>query len=241
MRVLVYGGKGFVGCKVMQLLAERGAPAVAISRTAGKPAHLADAPWSNQVQWKQGQADRPDPDLLADCSALISLVGSPPVPTFSSAAFQRQIFLNGGVNKSLIEAAAKAGVKVLVLLSADIPAPLQRPGFGYYLGKQMALEAAMAFAREDASRRSSVLRASAIYGTRHTQSGWPLPLAPILHPLQWLLTSLTHGLQQNLIAAPVSVDQVAGLIVAEALDADPTHAGFRLWENAEILRWEKPA
>lgn len=237
MSVLVFGGNGFVGCKVMERLAALQVPAISISRTGRKPAHLENEAWASNVPWLQGDASKPDPRLFENCLAVITLVGSPPVPTFSLQAYDKQVFANGITNKAVIEAASRAGVKTIVLQSADIPHILQRQSFGYYVGKQMAYDAAKTFVQEDASRRVSVLRPAGIYGTRHSKTGKAIPLSPALYPMHLLINAMPQALKTYLPSAPVSVEQVAGVIVYEALNADTDDTGLREWTNQQIIDW----
>jgi nucleoside-diphosphate-sugar epimerase len=237
MSVLVFGGNGFVGCKVMERLAELQIPTSSVSRQGKKPRHLENEAWADSVQWLQGDASEPDPLLFEQCTAVVTLVGSPPVPTFSQKAYDRQVFANGQTNVAVIESAAQAGVKTLVLQSADIPAMLRRKSFGYYVGKQMAYEAAQTFVQQDTLRRVSVLRPSGIYGTRHSKSGRAISLSPVLYPVHLTLNSMPNGLKNYLPSAPVSVEQVAGVIVTESLKTDPNYTGLREWTNQQIINW----
>lgn len=239
MTVLVFGGNGFVGCKVMERLAELNIPAISISRSGEKPKHLETSTWADKVQWLQGDASEPNPNLLANCTAVITLVGSPPVPTFSKKAYDRQVFANGKTNKAVIEAAGNAGIKTLVLQSADIPRILRRQSFGYYVGKQMAYQAAKDFVAGNPASRASVLRPSGIYGTRHTKSGKAIPLTPALYPVHLLLNAMPGKVKNYLPSAPVSVEQVAGVIVSEALKSDPGYSGVREWSNQQIIDWSE--
>lgn len=239
MTVLVFGGNGFVGCKVMERLAELNIPAISVSRTGEKPRHLKNTAWAEKVEWRQGDASKPNPALFADCTAVITLVGSPPVPTFSHEAYDKQVFANGETNTAVIKAASRVGIKTLVLQSADIPSILRRERFGYYVGKQMAYEAARAFVQEDSSRRASVLRPSGIYGTRHAKSGKAIPLTPALYPMHLLLNAMPGAVKNYLPSAPVSVEQVAGVIVSEALKPDPTYTGLHEWTNQQIIDWSE--
>lgn len=237
MSVLVFGGNGFVGCKVMEGLAALQVPAISVSRTGKKPAHLENENWANSVQWLQGDASKPDPKLFENCLAVITLVGSPPVPTFSEEAFQRQVFANGITNKAVIEASGRAGIKNLILQSADIPKFLQRDSFGYYVGKQMAHDAAKTFAQQDTSRHVSVLRPAGIYGARHARNGRAIPLAPVLYPIHLVVNAMPQALKAYLPSAPVSVEQVAGVIVSEALNSAPNYTGLHEWSNQQIIDW----
>lgn len=235
MTVVVFGGNGFVGCKIMQHLVERDIPCTSVSRSGHRPVHLEKESWADEVEWVKGDASAPDPALFEECSAVIALVGSPPVPTFSSEAYKQQVYMNGETNKKAIEAAANAGVKNLVLLSADVPPMLQKESFGYYVGKQMAFEAAKHFVEEDETRHASVLRPSSIYGTRHTKNGLSIPLAPIMYPMRVIISAMPETVRKHMLPVPVSVEQVASVAVAAALNQAPSSNGFTVWENEAIV------
>lgn len=237
MTVLVFGGNGFVGCEIMQRLAELDIPCTSVSRSGERPAHLKQQAWAEQVNWLQGDAAKPDPEWFSECSVVITLVGSPPVPTFSDEAYQRQVFMNGITNKTVIEHAAAAGIKNVVLMSADIPKVLQKQGFGYYVGKQLAIDAALQFAEGSGERRISVLKPSSIYGTRHTKGGTGLPLSPFMYPMSKAIQALPQSMRNHLMAAPVSVAQVAEVALSEGLNTDPEYTGFKVWECDDILNW----
>lgn len=237
MTILVFGGNGFVGCEIMRRLAKLDIPCASVSRSGEKPAHLKNQEWANRVSWKQGDAAQPDAALFADCSVVITLVGSPPVPTLSDEAYQQQVFMNGETNKAVIEQAAASGINQVVLMSADIPKMLRKSGFGYYVGKQLALDAAREFAQADGDRRISVLKPSSIYGTRHTRSGMGLPLSPFLYPMHALIKALPQGVKDHVMSAPISVAQVAEVAVAEVLNTDPADRGLKIWESDDILEW----
>ena len=102
--LLVFGGTGYVGCKVLEVAASRGFPCRSVSRSGQMPAHLrgSGASWLTSVEWIQGDASCPEPALFLGVSAVIGLVGSPPVPTFSQTAFEQQLFMNGATQVAVI-------------------------------------------------------------------------------------------------------------------------------------------
>ena len=55
-RIAVFGGSGFVGSRVCQILAGAGCSVVSVSRTGAPPAWAAAQPWSRQVEWLAADA-----------------------------------------------------------------------------------------------------------------------------------------------------------------------------------------
>ena len=192
IRLLVYGGNGFVGSKVLELAAIRGAICTSVSRSGKMPVQLQQLRplWLNQVTWVVGDALHPDPLLVASADVIVCLVGSPPLPTFNQLAFEQQVMTNGSANTAVIAEAQRQGVKRLVLLSAHIPALMRSSRFGYYVGKQQASEAAADYTRASADNVATVIYPSAIYGTRYTGGGTAIPLGLLMSPVAWLMRRL---------------------------------------------------
>lgn len=236
--IIVFGGNGFVGTAIAERLARRDIPVVCISRRGKIPGHLkaSNAFWLNNVDWVKGDANNVPVSALSGASAVISTVGSPPVPTFSEAAFQAQVRANGDSNVNIIETAAEAGVKRLVLVNASIPRLLQRPGFGYYIGKQKALDAARSFALSSAERSAVVIRPAGIYGTRHTDAGTPIPLWLGMAPVAFLQRLLPDGIARHLPDTLISVDAVARAAELGAVESVDDSDGFRLVENDSLVK-----
>lgn len=233
--VLVYGGNGYVGSRVLELASKTGAHCISVSRSGVAPAHLlATQPgWLAEVSWVVGDAAEPDPELIAWADVVICLVGSPPVPTFSKTAFDQQLMMNGACNSEPIRAAQAAGVSRVVLLSAHIPSLLCSDKFAYYLGKQQAMEAAHAYAGASPDHSVTVLRPSAIYGTRHTRSGRPVPLGLLMAPISWLMKFMPRALTRILPESPVDLDTVAEAIVNAAMG--PKRLGVTVIENQQLV------
>ncbi|MCH2191218.1 MAG: NAD(P)-dependent oxidoreductase [Gammaproteobacteria bacterium] len=186
-KIAIYGGNGFIGTHIARTLSELGADVVCISRTGHKPLYLNNDAWSSKVKWCKGDAAQPDHDLLRICDALICCVGSPPLPTFGRAAYERQLKSNGSSCVSAIEAASKAGVNNLIILSAQIPWVLQTKYFAYYVGKQQVIAAAEKFAALSDGHSALILKPGVVTGIRTLSSGKRLridwftaPVAPIM-------------------------------------------------------------
>lgn len=222
VRVAIYGGNGFVGTHLARKLVSAKAKVTCISRSGAMPSQLEHSAWSKQVQWLQGDASQPDLAMLKAIDVLVSVVGAPPLPTFSHTAYQRAVFNNGTTNATAISAAADAGIKRVVLLGAQIPALLHGRWFGYARGKQVALDAAEAFSQLTAEHSAVVIQPGGIYGKRHTKSGRELPI-------DWLLGPLAKLLPSQLI----SVDRVAARLAQEVL-ASSCEQGLTIVKHKEI-------
>jgi len=218
--LVVYGGNGYVGSKILELAAADGFRCSSVSRGGIAPAYLqnSQASWLECISWLTGNALQPDPKLLASADVVICAIGSPPVPTFTQSAFAKQLEMNGATNTAVIRAATQQSVKRLVLLGADIPSLMKRQGFAYYLGKLQVLAAAQEFADRDPEHCVTVLQPSAIYGTRHSKRGWAIPLSPFLAPIAWLINSMPEWLRRKLPASPVALESVARAAVSAARD-----------------------
>lgn len=223
IKAVVYGGNGFVGTRVARQLSERDVATVCVSRTGHKPIHLKDEEWSQSVRWCKGDASDPAIPLLESASILITLVGSPPLPTFSKQAYQQQVFMNGTTNANVIRAAGDAGIRRVVLLSAKIPLPLRGDWFGYSKGKHLAEQAALEFSQLSPEHRVTVFKPGVIYGTRHLANGKSMPLGTVMKPLSYFMPWQF-----------VSVDQVAIAIVDAALNKQSSKDPFTIINHSDI-------
>lgn len=244
--IIVYGGNGFVGTAICELVAGLSIPCTSVSRSGVAPAYL-DAskhPWIDRVSWLKGDALSPDIELLQGARAVISLVGSPPLPTFTQSAFDHQLMMNGTSQVRVVDAAKEAGVNRLVLMGADIPSLLQTDSFAYYVGKTQALTAAKDFAASSDARQAAVLQPAGMYGIRHMASGLALPLSWFMSPISYLQQSLPQSIQKRLPSAFVDVKKVAGAAVEWATTTegfDHSEQGFIQAGNEQLLQWSPPA
>lgn len=222
-KVIIYGGNGFVGTHVARCLAESNVAAVCLSRTGHKPIHLQDEEWSNQVCWSKGDASQPDPKLLASADCMICLVGSAPLPTFSKAAYEQQVFSNGTTNATAIKAAGVAGIKKVILLGAKIPWPMRRDSFGYAKGKELALAAANEFSQLSEHHSAIVLQPGIIHGKRHLTSGKVIPIDLYVGPMAHLMPSQF-----------VSVETLAKRIAEVSLTEGPHTGKLTIISNSDI-------
>lgn len=223
IKIVVYGGNGFVGTRVAKALYEREVCAVCLSRTGHKPLHLKDRKWSESVRWCKGDASSPDTQLLERLDGLVTLVGSPPVPTMSKEAYNEQVFTNGTANANAIRAAGEAGIKRVVLLGAQIPSPLRSKRFGYAAGKKLAMDAAEEFSKLSNEHRAIVIQPGVIYGRRYLKSGKAISLDTLFKPMSWIMPWQF-----------VSVEKVADRIVRELLCNEPNKDQFIVIKNNQI-------
>mmetsp|Transcript_3249 Transcript_3249/g.4502 ORF Transcript_3249/g.4502 Transcript_3249/m.4502 type:complete len:256 (-) Transcript_3249:39-806(-) len=235
VKVVVYGGNGFVGSTIMKRLVERGVRAVSVSRSGQVPSQLTNEQWTQKAEWKEGDAF--SPNFLEDAAAVIVSVGSPPIPFVE---YRKQLRANGETNESILRAAKEAKVSRAVLINATMPAWIPR---GYRDGKLLAEQAAFDFVRDrDDPCAAAVLKPSAIYGTRY-ENGFPIPLTPILAPLSWVLSTgkplasrasnLFPYLFEGALVPPVPVTAVACAAVSAALDGDLQSPDITL-RNGEV-------
>lgn len=197
-QAVIYGGNGFVGSRVAQMLTADKVAVVSVSRSGKMPEHLVGSAWADKVEWRRGNAGQPDKSLLTESDVLISVIGAPPLPTFRRKAYEQALAINGHVNATLIEAAGEVGIKNLILLGAKIPSLLNQPWFAYAEGKKIALEAARRFSTLSNEHHAAVLQPGGIYGKRHTKSGREIPI-------DWLMKPVAKVLPSQLL----SVDRVA--------------------------------
>lgn len=221
-KVAIYGGNGFVGTHIAKALSSKGISVVCLSRTGHKPIHLVDEAWSEQVRWCKGDASSPSLDCLKQVDIVISAVGSPPLPTFSQEAFDKQLFANGTTNVTLIESALEAGIKKIVIIGANIPWPLNRDSFAYAKGKRMTFEAAEKFSQHSSEHFALVLQPGAVIGKRYTSNGKVIPLDTFLGPVGAILPGQV-----------VNVERIANRIAHELL-VPPVTPNFKVIKNREI-------
>ncbi|KAG0557035.1 hypothetical protein M758_11G094500 [Ceratodon purpureus] len=208
-KVLVLGGNGYVGTHICKEALSKGVPVVSLSRS-GRP-KVAE-PWSNDVEWVKGDLFQPSNwrNTLDDVSAVISCVGG-----FGSNEQMQKI--NGVANVQAIRAAAEAGVKRFVYISAHdfgLPSFVLR---GYYAGKRAAEDELLS----KFPYSGVILRPGFIHGVRQV-GRVKLPLNAIGSPLELVLKNVKPlsqlPLVGNLLVPPVKVVAVAKAAVRSATD-----------------------
>ncbi len=206
-KIVIYGGNGYVGTHLAQKLQTYNLDIVCLSRSGHKPLHLNNEAWSENVRWCKGDAHNADQNLLKTADVVVICVGSAPIPTFSSAAHQKQLSSNGKAPSNAIQSAQDAGVKKIVLMGAHIPFFLNNSYFAYAQGKKNAFNAAKAFANTSNEHTATVLQPGAILGKRYLANGKVIPIDTLLSPFAKLAPS--HF---------ISIDKVTEYLVNAILD-----------------------
>lgn len=213
-KLVVFGGRGFVGSHVCREAVRQGLDVVAVSPSGTPP--LSDERWVDGVAWVRGNALEPRSyaHLLQGATGVISCVGA-----FGSQSHMLKV--NGTANVTTIHEAAAAGVPRFVFVSAHIP---NVPGLeyligGYVQGKQQAEEAL----REAFPTSGVALRPSMIYGDRRVSANVTLPLGLVGAPLEALAARAPKALLGvpllgALAVPPVPVEAVARAAVRAATD-----------------------
>ena len=220
---VIYGGNGFVGTHLAEKMIAQQFKVICVSRSGSMPVHLQGQAWAQQVQWLSGDASQPDTELLASADVLISVVGSPPIPTVGEQAYAKQVFTNGVTNCNALAAAAEAGVKRVVLMGAKIPSILRGDWFGYAKGKRLSFEAAQTFADLTPDHHAVVLQPGIIFGKRHTVTGKQIPIDLVMRPVSKILPSQL-----------VSVQRVADCMVKAALGNYDAMGNFTVIRHSDI-------
>ncbi|GLC37033.1 hypothetical protein PLESTF_000726200 [Pleodorina starrii] len=233
-KLLVFGGRGFVGSNVCKEAVATGLAVLGVSRGGTPP--LLREPWVGSVEWVRGNALEPRTFVrhLEGADAVVSCIGG-----FGTT--EEMLRVNGAANVSLIEAARAAGVKRFVFISAHIP---NIPGIdavlgGYIRGKQAAEEAL----RAHFPSGGVALRPGVIYGDRVVSSSLTLPLGLALRPLELALQRLGIDKARQMAGVPlvgaafvppVSVETVARAAVRAATDPGVPAGVIDVWELVDM-------
>eukprot|EP01038_Epipyxis_sp_PR26KG_P015934 gene15934-21622_t len=224
-RIVVFGGNGYVGQRIVSYAAKQGLKVTSINRS-GAPSEF-DSTFSNSIEWFKGDIFQPSDwkHKLEDCDGVISCVGA-----FGSNEFMEKI--NGDANILAVGESLTAGVKRFVYVSTvenSLPEFVLK---GYFNGKRRAEVAVL-----DAYPSTGiVLRPGFIYGTRDVPLPLPIPFIPSKHigiplwligrPLETILTAIPSSTleyarssipgMKAILAPPVSVDVLASVATAAA-------------------------
>lgn len=230
-KVIVLGGRGYVGSAICKELISAGLRVVGISRSGTQP--LTDEAWANDVEWVRGNALEPKTyaSALPGTSAVISCVGG-----FGSQAEMRKTC--GTANVEAVAAAAAAGVPRFFFISATIP---DLPGLssvlgGYIEGKKEAEEALF----KSFPTGGVALRPGFIYGSRVVSSSLTLPLGLVGKPMESILSQAPMNRLASLpyvggiFVPPVSVETVARAAVRAATDPSSKPG---IWSVEEIQKF----
>lgn len=226
MKLVVFGGNGYVGSRVAAAALRMGLSVVSISRS-GAPnkrglnyKNVMQAAGSNErIEWVSADVFKPElySKHLKGAAGVVSCIGA-----FGSNAFMEK--MNGDANITAVSESVKAEVPRFVFISTvenTLPDAFLK---GYFNGKRRAEDAVMdSFS---GTGGCVVLRPSFVYGSREVVPGMCVPLGLLGEPLklvlsQPVLSSLKHlpGMRA-ILTAPVSVDDVGAVAAAACVPAD---------------------
>jgi len=238
--VTVVGGSGFVGSRVCQILADKGATVTSLSKSGAAPKWAQDAPWSKDISWKaidlltstESELDR----CLGKPDAVISCVGA--IGTDPDILLKG----NGQANVNAFESAQRAGVKSVayVSVSSEVSACKENwlPEFfgSYFDGKDMAEAAAKAVCED-----VTIVRPTFIYGGDYfgllpprvnTAYGSFIDQLLSIGLIQ-AVADITPGLIKVALRPPVLAESVAGACVDGVLN--PQRSGVRVLDSAKDI------
>ena len=233
-KIIIFGGNGFVGTHIAEQLVHLDCLPICVSRSGVMPLQLSGISWAKEVEWLKGDALKPDMNLMNDATAVITLIGSAPVPTFSNSAYQKQFFMNSEPNISVIKAVSASSVQRLVVLGAHVPKVIRGSMFAYVKGKIVTADATKAFVEISPNHSAVLLEPTAIYGTRFTKSGKPLNIAAVMSPIAKLQSLVPNIIKKILPETLVSVNAVANSAARVCLDE--SYAGnYTCLSNQKII------
>lgn len=198
-RILVTGASGFIGRRVVEILARSDNKVIAVSSREGQP----DGP-ANNVRWRSldlARSEFAENTFLRGCDAVVHLAGLAHTPNADAEDYH---LLNVTVTHSLAEAAAKAGVRHFVFMSTakvygdGWPVTVQRNAYTEsdkpdpqddYAASKLRAEEQVADVAQQAGMCCTVLRPPLVYGPgvranflrlmSLVDRGFPLPLASV--------------------------------------------------------------
>lgn len=248
--VVIYGGNGFVGSAIAQHFVQQGYKISCVSRTGEIPAHLnksnnsraknkkTEINWAQKVDWLKGDASKPDNELLSKADIVITTIGSPPIPTFTKKSYEAQYHTNGAVNIQLMNTCTKNNIKHMIIIGAHIPKFLQRPSFAYAKGKQDVVSHAKMLS-ETNDIKFTIIQPSVIYGTRHTKSGFPIPigfLGLVSRVIKKITTTFKLSANNLLMQiAPVPVKEISQLSYQVVKEKNRESNKLKVISNHAIL------
>ncbi len=217
MKLVVFGGNGFVGQRVVQAALRLGLKPVSISRS-GVPPNGLNARKSfgasmSDVEWAKGDVFDPPSyaEHLKGACGVVSCLGA-----FGSMEFMEK--MNGDANILAQKESVKQGVPRFVYISTvenTLPEFVLK---GYFHGKRRAEQSLLDLYPD---RTGIVLRPSFVFGTRDVSPTTQIPLGLLGAPLKAILglpgfNHLKHlPFMRAILACPVSVEDV-GLVAAAA-------------------------
>ena len=245
LRIAVFGGSGFIGSRVCEILSRANCQVVAVSRSGGPPSWAMSDAWSTRVDWLAADATTMSGEELGAIDAAVSCVGnvrpSPDWDGFWGLHWDDEAMRceNGEINECIVNLSRSAGARrfVYISVSYDTAKAFEGPMPGYLDGKRTAERSACtAF-----GQNSLVIGPSLVVGGgRGGEFLIPLLSSPPIMAYQKLLSGLqslsssayTDYLTRVALAPPSTVDEVARCVAAGAvgsIDASsfgPRQQGF---------------
>lgn len=216
-KVVVFGGTGFVGSRVVEQLVGAGCEVVSVSRSGTPPNWSEGEAWVAKASWMGETADMGS--ALQGAAAVVSCIG---VIGGSDAEMQEG---NGKLNCMVAESANKAGCPRFVYVSVSEAVEKAVGGFalkGYFAGKKEA----------EAKIQSLYPQTSVIVGPTFIYGGEEFGVTPprvaawygglvesvlSLGPVRSLASALLPSALGLALLPPVSVDAVASAAAGGAL------------------------
>jgi len=225
-RLVVVGGSGYIGTRIMRKALAQGLRVASVSRTGVPPSDVAQS--LPGAEWLT--ADAQDASSLSraleGADAVISTVGA-----FGSHSTMLEI--NGHANANIARTAASAGAKRFSYISAADFGPLERlpPLRGYFEGKRLAEKAVSA----NFGANGAILRPGMVHGSRRVNERISLPLHWLGIPMQLIfesspvrsLAKLLPGGVGKLLTPPSAVDDVAAAAIQAVMDEPPASGAHK--------------
>jgi nucleoside-diphosphate-sugar epimerase len=226
LSVAVIGGTGFVGSRVCESLASKGATITSLSKSGTVPKWAEDDAWAKQVTWKSVDLLTASPEELEKClgkpDAVISCVGA--IGTDPEVLLKG----NGEANMNIFECAKKTGsVKAVAYVSVSSEVAACRENwlpefFGAYFDGKDKAEAAAKSVCDDVT----IVRPTFIYGgdsfgliPPRVNAAYGSFIDQLLSfGLIQIVADITPGLIKVALRAPVAVESVANACVEGVLN-----------------------